>query len=225
MDALTTAPFAVLLLALLTLVALIGRGQQRGPGALSWWKPVARAFAGAVLFAVTALSWTVICERTGLVTFFWNRAPSVLLIRLGVADDVYAPARGRGFLLACAVAGSLFLNSWRKDSAALPHPMRLRQSLAGFLLLASVAGALWVPWMAVTNLPLDLWTAMGNRSISGYTGATFFYQVSPDLLRLRALRVEGIDLFAAVTLLLWLFQCLWDRAMKSRPGSVRARWD
>jgi len=55
MDLRAIAPYPILLMGMITLVALRDRRRARDGGLLMWWRPIARAFAGAGLFLILAL--------------------------------------------------------------------------------------------------------------------------------------------------------------------------
>src|SRR2546423_858952 len=71
MDALADNPVSLLLIGLITTVALVDairRRKREGPSL--WWRPVARAFAGAGVFVALGLWYTNLWYRHGLWRWF-----------------------------------------------------------------------------------------------------------------------------------------------------------
>jgi hypothetical protein len=202
MDALTHSPCSLLLLGAILLAVLVDGVLRRGRGVPPlWWRPVARAFAGAGVFFVLTVCLLVIWVKAGV----WKWVPSTLLDSPG--SNYITGQRIRYFVTYAAVLSAI-PGVWRpgRSSSGVGSLPARRSTTNG--LLFGLAIALSVPWAMLNDLVPNILHALGFGGWVGYGGITCFYVFPGEVA------VAGLDLFAAVTLLLWLFQCLWGRAVR-----------
>jgi hypothetical protein len=210
-----------LLLFLMTVVAVSDRIRRGRSTPSHWWRNLARAFAGAGIFCVLGLAYAMIWYRLGLQGWF----PSLAWL-----DEPGANEYGGtmvGLILAEIGLFGWMLKALRRDWRP-PGATELDRRPMGFLLLLGLGMMLWPPWLAVFALSPYLLDALGQLLLfilplkivaglgllgwigdgGGVTclGMPFRYTV-----------LHGLNLLAWVTLLLWLFEVLRDRAMKRLP--------
>jgi hypothetical protein len=201
MPAITDVPFSTLLLALITLTALLDwRKRRRRPGRPLWWPPVANAFLGAGVFFVLTVWFFVRWTKSGL----WTWIPSTVIDEEGSNWNTCQCIK---FLPAFAGAAFVLPQIWRRGQSG-----HRASRLARAVLLIGLGGALFSRWVMLDDLaPYILQRLFGiwlftSDLLTAYSG--------------RELAIACLELFAQTALILWLFQCLWERLI-TRGGSGR----
>jgi hypothetical protein len=168
---------------------------------------VARGLVGGGLFSLATLLHMVIAVQTE----HWGWRPDIPAgdsswgSNATVAGDL--AGRWGGFFLAYAGMVIFLWSQWRKEWTPPSDGGALNRLLAGTELLIGMAVALQIPWLFLHHFGPHILNHFRFQGWIGYGGLTCV-----GLPRAVVVAME-LDTLAGLTLLLWLFQHLWDRAM------------
>lgn len=193
----TTLNHSLFSLILMVLMALAYGRQRRGlPVPIRWHRYVAMGFAGAgVVWALVLLYTVVVVESK-----HWDWLP------------VYGDSNVCWISFICAYSAvvSFLLRRWRRGWTPPADGREPERRLAGAQLLLGLAVLLVIPWFQFHDLAPYLLDCMWLRHYIGYTGLTCMGRDGNEVM------LDALNGTAALTLLLWLFQHGWGRAMRER---------
>jgi hypothetical protein len=205
MDLLQHSFFTLLLMGLLAR-AFWRQGSVSMASSRCGWR-IARGLVGGGLFSLLTLLHLVIAVKTE----HWGWSPGIPAgdPSWGSSATVAGDLAGRwGAFLLAYVGMAIFL--WSQCRKAWIPPSdgsALKRLRAGIGLSTGLAVALQVPWLFLHEFGPHILDHFGFQGWIGYSGLTCL-----GLPRKLVVAME-LDTLAGLTLLLWLFQHLWDHVV------------